>query len=303
MSSVLLITLTVITIIVYNFILKNWWYFSNRNTKFIRGWPILGSLYEFFIGKKSFADAVKSFYNKFPNESFFGIYELTHPVFVIRDPDLVKKITVQDFEHFLNHQGNFDNELDSLLGRSLFFSRDQQWKDMRSILSAAFTGNKMRMMFDLIRECSTKFISALSTQSKESNGFEVELKDLFTRYTTNVIATSAFGLEVDALSDRENKFYLSGKEITNFDGIQGLKLLLLDVIPKIMKFLRIPLLNKELCNYFSSVVISTIAYREENNIFRPDMIQLLMQAKKGTLQEDGKPENTNKRSKSRFLIR
>lgn len=285
-TNVLLIVFTVTILIVYNCVWKNWWYFSERNTKFIRGWPIVGTLHEFFFGNKSFADAVNSFYKQFPDEAFFGIYELTHPVFIIRDPDLVKKITTQDFEYFLNHQGNFDIELDSLLARSLFFSHNQRWRDMRSILSASFTGNKMRMMFDLICECSNKFVNTLRSQSQQANGLESESKDLFSRYTTNIIATCAFGLEIDALVDRDNEFFMSGKQITNFDGIQGVKLLLLDVIPKIMKFLRIHFLDVEICNYFRGVVNSTIAYREKNNVFRADMIQLLMQARKGTLLDD-----------------
>lgn len=290
-TNVSLSILTCFLILIYNGILKNWWYFSSRNTKFIRGWPFVGTLYEFFFGNKSFADVVAHFYYKFENEPFFGIYELTYPVFVIRDPDLVKKITTQDFEHFLNHQSNFDEHLDSLLARSLFFSRDQKWKDMRSVLSASFTGNKMRLMFGLICDCTNKFVSTLHDQSKSITEFE--LKDLFSRYTTNVIATSAFGLEVDAVSDRDNEFYLAGKKITNFDGIQGVKLLLLDVIPKIIKFLRIPFLNDNLCNYFRGVVLSAMTYREKNNIYRPDMIHLLMEARKGTLQDaDG---NTTKK--------
>lgn len=98
---------------------------------------------------------------------------------------------------------------------------------------------------------------------------------------------------MDALTDRENQFYLTGKTITNFDGIQGLKLLLLDAMPKVMKFLRIHFLDVGLCNYFREVVMSTIAYREKNNIFRPDMIQLMMQARKGTLLDD---ENAAKKT-------
>lgn len=195
-SNVLLALYTVTVLVLYNLVLKNWWYFSSRNTKFIRGWPVIGTLHEFFFGNKSFADAVNSFYKKFPSQAFFGIYELTHPVFIIRDPDLVKKITTQDFEHFLNHQGNFDEELDSLLARSLFFSHDQRWKDMRSILSASFTANKMRMMFDLIGDCTHRFVKTLQSQCNKVNGLEAELKDLFSRYATNIIATTAFGLEV-----------------------------------------------------------------------------------------------------------
>lgn len=270
----------------YHFVWKYWWYFSEKNVKFIRGLPIIGSLWKFFFGLESIAGTLNYLYRKFPNEPFIGIYELMHPIFVIRDPELVKQITTQDFEYFLNHQTNFDDNLDSLLSRSLFFSNNQKWKDMRSILSASFTGSKMRMMFDLVRESTTKFISIVNKQTKSLNNADIELKDLFSRYTTNMIASTAFGLEVDAVTEREHEFYLAGKEITNFDGIQGVKLLLLDVIPNVMKFLRIHFLDVGLCNYFRSVVLSAMAYREKNNIFRPDMIHLMMEARKGTLQDN-----------------
>lgn len=296
-STVVLFISTVIVLILYNCIWKNWWYFSVRNTKFIRGWPLIGSLHDFFLGKKSFADSVVSFYRAYPNESFIGVYELTHPVFIIRDPDLIKKITTPDFDYLANHQGNFDDEFDSLISRSLFFTRNHnKWKKMRSILSASFTGNKMRGLFDLVCDSTSKFVPKLKLEIKSENGLEIESKDLFTRYMTNIIATCAFGLEVDAVSDRDNQFYLSGKSITNFDGIQGIKLLLLDVIPKIMRFLRIQFFDTKLCRYFRDVVVSTMSYREKNNIFRPDMIHLMMQARKEAVQEDENDDENRKTS-------
>jgi len=39
-------------------------------------------------------------------------------------------------------------------------------------------------------------------------------------------------------------------------------------------------------NFFRSLVHNTMSTREERGIVRHDMIHLLMQAKKGTLQED-----------------
>lgn len=301
-TSTLLIIFTILMMILYNFLLKNWWYFSKRNVKFIRGWPFIGSLHEFFFGDKSFGEAVLSFYRRFPDEPFIGVYEFTHPVYIVRDPELIKKITVQDFEHFLNHQGSFDVSGDTLMAKTLFFSRDQQWKEMRNILSPAFTGNKMRLMFDLIRECTTDFCDALHkiyepNSEDSSQGFEIETKDLLSRFATNIIATCAFGLKVDAISEQNNEFYLSGKIITNFDGIQGVKLLLLDVIPRVMKLLRIQFIEKRLCDYFRNVVKTAMVYREQNDIYRPDMIHLLMQARKGTLvSDDDEHENRPKKT-------
>lgn len=300
--NLLLIAFTISICVLYQFVLKNWWYFSNRNVKFIRGWPIVGSLHEFFFGDKSFATVVLGFYRKYPDEQLIGIYEVTHPVYIIRDPEIVKQITVQDFEHFLNHQGNFD-DVDDLLGRTLFFSRDQQWKEMRNVLSPAFSGNKMRLMFQLIRESTVEFMETLKTMNDpngKNNGKyienDIELKDLMTRYATNIIATTAFGFKIDAVTDRENEFFLSGKTITSFDGVQGAKLLLFDAIPTVMKFLRITMFAPKLCDYFRNVVNTAINYREKNNIVRPDMIHLLIQAKRGTLSEktdDNVPKKTS----------
>ena len=67
------------------------------------------------------------------------------------------------------------------------------------------------------------------------NKLEVEMKDLFTRYTNDVIATSAFGIGCDSLKDPKNEFYTLGKKFTNFSGIQTLKFLGFSLSPNLMK--------------------------------------------------------------------
>jgi cytochrome P450 family 9 len=56
----------------------------------------------------------------------------------------------------------------------------------------------------------------------EGNILAVEMKDLFTRYTNDVIATSAFGISCDSLSNPGNEFYMMGKNLTNFRGIRAI---------------------------------------------------------------------------------
>jgi len=63
----------------------------------------------------------------------------------------------------------------------------------------------------------------------------VEMKDLFTRYTNDVIATAAFGIECDSLSNPKNEFYEMGKNITNFGGVTTLIFFGYVVSPKLMK--------------------------------------------------------------------
>jgi cytochrome P450 family 9 len=48
------------------------------------------------------------------------------------------------------------------------------------------------------------------------------MKDLFTRYTNDVIATSAFGISCDSLNNPGNEFYEMGKKLTDFGGIRAI---------------------------------------------------------------------------------
>lgn len=66
------------------------------------------------------------------------------------------------------------------------------------------------------------------------------------------------------------------------------KFFFLYFVPKIMKMLDISLLDSHTKNFFRQTVNDTMDYREKNNIYRPDMIYLLMQAKKGILSHEAK---------------
>lgn len=61
------------------------------------------------------------------------------------------------------------------------------------------------------------------------------MKDLFTRYANDVIATSAFGIHVDSLEDQQNEFYEMGKAAVNTDWKRMLTFMGYAFCPKLMK--------------------------------------------------------------------
>ena len=58
---------------------------------------------------------------------------------------------------------------------------------------------------------------------------------MFTRYTNDVIATAAFGIECDSLSNPKNEFYEMGRDVTNITGLRALKAFGYAFSPKLMK--------------------------------------------------------------------
>lgn len=120
---------------------------------------------------------------------------MRNPMLIINDPDLIKQITIKDFDHFTERRLLFDKNAEPLIARSLPSLSGEKWRDMRSTLSPAFTGSKMRQMFELVVESAENLVTELMKQAT-ADPFVVEVKDIFTLYTNDVIASAAFGLKV-----------------------------------------------------------------------------------------------------------
>jgi cytochrome P450 family 9 len=105
---------------------------------------------------------------------------------------------------------------------------------MRSTLSPAFTSSKMRMMFALISQSGEQFAKHFLEQNQDL--VEIHVKDVLSRFTNDVVASIAFGIECNSLKDRDNEFYLMGKDVTNLTSFwKTIKILIHLLFPKVSK--------------------------------------------------------------------
>jgi len=82
-----------------------------------------------------------------------------------------------------------------------------------------------------------------------------------------------------------------GKIMSNFDSVQAIKILGLNSFPKLMKFFKITIFDAKTVQFFRALLQETINYREKEHIIRPDMINLLIQAKQGKLTHSDNDKN------------
>lgn len=80
--------------------------------------PFIGPTIKLLRAKEHIGQDLKNLYDRYPEERFLGRFELLKDSIVIRDIELLKKITIKDSEHFLDHTSN---GFESLFERSLFF--------------------------------------------------------------------------------------------------------------------------------------------------------------------------------------
>jgi len=66
----------------------------------------------------------------------------------------------------------------------------------------------------------------------------LELKDLYTRYTNDAIATAAFGIELDTLKHPTNEFYMMAKRAVQTSSLTAVKSLGYSISPKLMQVRR-----------------------------------------------------------------
>ncbi|KAG6461830.1 hypothetical protein O3G_MSEX012870 [Manduca sexta] len=264
--------------------------FSRHGVKQFSPLPVIGDMAKVTLKMEHFADQIARMYNAYPEERFVGRYEFTNPMLLVRDTELLKKITVKDFEHFLDHRVLIDEKVDPMFGRNLFSLKGQEWKDMRSTLSPAFTSSKIKLMIPFMVEVGEQMIQALKKKVTDSKvGYiDVDCKDLTTRYANDVVASCAFGLKVDSMTHEKNDFYAMGKRASTFNFRQMLKFFAFASFPKIMKVLKVSLFTDDIKYFFRNLVKTTMDDREANNIIRPDMINILMEVKKGKLSHEEK---------------
>jgi cytochrome P450 family 9 len=70
-----------------------------------------------------------------------------------------------------------------------------------------------------------------------SDVLPLELKELFTKYTNDVIATVAFGIQCNTLENPDNEFYKMGKELNKLSILRIIIFIAYTFMPNVMKVL------------------------------------------------------------------
>lgn len=273
------------------FIILGWYtlirpldYYKRIGVKQTNPWPLLGDQWPVVLQKLNPYDLCLKVYYLYSKCRYVGFYQFSKPVLMLRDPELIKELTVKEFDNFTDHRSFTDPDTDPIWGSNLFSLKGQKWKEMRATLSGTFTSSKMKHMFDTINDAAENFVNFFL--SKNLDLVEVETKDTFTRYTNDVIATAAFGIKVNSLQQPTNTFYSMGKQITNFTWLASLKMTIFFTFPKLFKFFKMTLSSDKLMTYFRTIIHEAIQAREEQGIVRKDMIHLLLETRKGIKHDD-----------------
>lgn len=252
---------------------------------------VFGHFRSTFTQKESAAAFIARIY-KTTNAPFIGMYATFRPILLVRSAELVQSILIKDFTYFTD-RGVYCNEEKDPLSGHLFALPGQKWKNLRGKLSPAFTSGKLKGMFSTLLECGSSIQNYLETV--ESKRGLLDVREIAAGHTTNIIASVAFGIEADSITNPNNEFRACGRKIFESSIYNAIRMALNFIAPHLMSVLQVRVADESVEKFIRSVVKQNLEHREQNNVSRKDFFQLLVQLRNnGTVQLDDQWETVIK---------
>uniref|UniRef100_A0A1B0CMB4 Cytochrome n=1 Tax=Lutzomyia longipalpis TaxID=7200 RepID=A0A1B0CMB4_LUTLO len=243
-----------------------WWqrsarsYWEKHGVSYISGPPLIGALKEAMLFRQSFAELFSDLYGKFKNDPITGVYFFHKPSLIVRDPELIKRILVKDFQHFVDSCDFFflvgissDPVYDKIGRDGLFVAKGTQWKNIRNKVSPVFTTGKLKNFFVLMENVSRVLEQKLSSEIGQQESMEYEMKELATEFTTPLQLVS-FGVEANCLINRNAEFNKIVRRSTNFTWRRAIEFTGCFLLPELATIFRFTVLSKEMNEFLRSTI-------------------------------------------------
>lgn len=127
-------------------------------------------------------------------------------------------------------------------------------------------------MFPTIVQHTSTLVEVLNEYA-ESNE-PLHIKQITERFAMDAMGSSAFGIDLNTLQNKNEEFQKAVKEVTV---LEWRKLVSYVVNWKLLRFIKFKTCRYKMFDYFRDLVKNVTEYRRKNNVFRKDLFQFLSQ--------------------------
>ncbi|XP_075978670.1 cytochrome P450 6B2-like [Anticarsia gemmatalis] len=270
----LIVIVPIVLIALYFYGVRTFDYWKKRGIKHDKPLPFVGTNFKQFVQRASMAMMATETYRRYPDEKVVGFYRGTSPELVIRDPEIIKRILVTDFQYFYSRGIHPHKSVIEPLLKNIFFADGDLWRLIRQRFTPAFSTGKLKAMFHIITDRAEK-LQIITEEVVDREYYDV--RELMARYTTDFIGVCGFGIDMDSLSDENSQFRKLGKRIFERkfrDGVAGALKIMFPELCKNVNFLA-PELEEQMTH-----IVKTVAQqRNYKPSGRNDFIDLMLELK------------------------
>ena len=124
----------------------------------------------------------------------YGVFDGSKPKLVVKDPELIKKIMVQDFTHFTDRTPTrLEHPIEQ---KMMVMLPGDQWATWRKIVTPAFSPQKLKSMEPLMQESIDHLIAEIERRA-EGGKAHVDIRLICDNFTLEVIARTGLGVDMN----------------------------------------------------------------------------------------------------------
>ncbi|CAK1546272.1 unnamed protein product [Leptosia nina] len=249
-------------------------FWVKRGVAYLPPHPIMGSLT--FLQKKNPATWMIEMYQQFKTP-YIGIWLFWRPALIINSPEIAKNILVKDFPSFRDRFLSSGSS-DPIGSLNLFTSNDPLWSSMRRRLTSTFTASKLRNFQPLLNSKSQQLIHRIKNTEDKT---KFNLRYLFTDFTTDISATTSFGVETNSTLTGEDPMRTITTAFMEFDFFRGLSWTSIFFFPSLVDIFRFSFFPKWATQYFEKIfkIVCQQRLQENRSNESRDFLDVLMKLK------------------------
>lgn len=257
------------------------WRYGNRASRALQrcGVPIVPGALPFIGHASDFAKAEHFGAYDIDNIKKYGkvhgIVEITLPVLVVADPDILKEVLLKQFNLFTDRRRL---PLRRWMKLSLIDQRGAEWKRIRSLLTPFFSVSKLKNNLSIMHQPVKCLIQNLKRIYEKDNVFEAYC--VSSSLALDVICATAFGLDVDSQNDPNNQLLMTLKSISNVSLISPLIFLsfVFPFLSPLLEFFNVSMFPSGYLEFFERTAKKFINDRKSSDQSRKDFIQSMVKA-------------------------
>ncbi|XP_058829307.1 cytochrome P450 6g1-like isoform X1 [Topomyia yanbarensis] len=257
-------------------------YWQSATVPYIPGKPFVGNFLEMLLQRKSAFELMDDLYRNamVRDGKLLGVCILMRPALVLRDPELIKQVFIKDAVYFTNRHMSTDHRSDPIGYYNLLMIKNPHWKQLRTFLTPSLSLNKIKRMYDLVDQIGKDMLDHLAgLPEKQPLTRETEFKELCARFTTDVIASTFFGIQSKCLSDEESEFRYYGKKIFEYGPKRGITMASFFFMSELVPYLKFKLFPRDTEHFLRTIIRQEIERREASGEKRGDFIDSMISLK------------------------
>lgn len=205
----------------------------------------------------------------------YGLYYGTQPILTVVDHELIKQVLIKDFASFANRREL--RTFHKIINQNLFFADSEDWKRVRTITTPSFTTGKLRGMQVLMAQCIDKLDAYFAKVTAGSKVGNFDARQVFSGFTIDVIASTAFATETNSNDDRSapNPFVVNATALFRFEPLKVMASLILPRRLNTLLGIKSPLPDGP-TEFYIQLCRQMVQQRKNSQSKRNDFIQMLM---------------------------